>query len=163
MDNRPGASVSLIFYVFLFIITLVVTIAVTVVGVLPLKLPPPVQQFLPWRLGCRRRTEPVYFPAALRVAAVRLQPSRTTTFTDWYKARLAAKEGDAQGRARATVPKVVNTEAEEGDFALSKHQTTVFKAVVFLHLLALVVALLMLWLNHREKIGRPVPRIDLQV
>ncbi len=159
VDNRPTWSPGLVLYLLLFLFTLAVTVLVTVVGLLPIKLPPPMQQFLPWRWAV---------VAGLNLLTLLLLSlslvfgfSLENKFTEYYKARIATGE-EFRKENKTTVPKVV-IEAEEGIFASADRQTAILKVVVFLHLLALVVSLLMLWLNHREKIGRPVPRFDLQV
>jgi len=50
-DNHPGISVLTLFYLMLFFPTLAVTIAVMVLPFISVKLPPALEQLMPWRWG----------------------------------------------------------------------------------------------------------------
>src|SRR5262249_4736781 len=51
-EDKPGWSLLTFFYLLpLFFLVLGVTIASTIVGMIPVKLPPAVEKFLPWRWG----------------------------------------------------------------------------------------------------------------
>jgi hypothetical protein len=152
--KEPGFNVLLIFYLLLFLPNLVVTIGALVVTRVPLKLPPAVQQLLPWRWGIVAAANLiVFFFLALQLLPYLGGFSLETK---------VAKEAHAQfpaDKAKNTMEEKT-AEVGRGTMIDSVQRTNWLRLAVLLHLLAILSAAMMFWLGQRGE-HRPLPRLEL--
>lgn len=150
--KQLGFSAALIFYVLLFLPTLVVTIGVLVIRLAKLPpLPPVVQQMLPYRWGIVTVLNVVVFFFLV------LQIVLGFGLESYWKAKVdteipALKEGKTQ--------KIKETDARRGILLDYLQRTFWLRLVVVLHVLAILAAALMYWINKRGE-GRQLPKIEL--
>jgi hypothetical protein len=156
-DNRPGVGVLMIFYLLpFFFVTLIVTVGVVVVTVVPIVLPPSLEQWMTMRWTIVTGLNAVTF--LFLVLQLLLGFPLENTLKEWQADRLereekARKDGDVKP------PKVVQ-EARRGVFNQSLHRTFWLYAAVDLHLLAIAAAVMMASMEKRG--NRPPPRLVLE-
>jgi hypothetical protein len=151
---KPGASPLTIFYLFLFIPTLVVTIASVVITMIHVKLPPQVEKLLPWRWGIVAAVNLIVFLfLGLQVLLGFSLDSRYREWVDSDTKREAKENPTTQERKKA--------DAYRGKLLEVVHHTVSLRLVVLLHLVAIVSALLMFWVNQRGT-HRPLPKLELR-
>jgi hypothetical protein len=148
--DKPGASALSIFYLLLFLPTLALTIAVPVLTLFPLKLPPFVQNLWPWRWGI--------------VAAVNLIVFFFLVLQLLVGFSLEAKVKEQADKAVAALKAKTTAEIKGADMVYGMitgfaQRTFALKLAVFLHLLAIVSAGMVFWIQQRP--NRPLPRLDL--
>jgi hypothetical protein len=150
---KPGVSVLTIFYLLLFFPVLAVTVASVVVSRIPRTLPPQVEKLLPWRWGIVAALNLILFLfLALQVV---LGFSLDSQYTDWVdkEKREVSDNPTSQQRKEA--------EADRGKLLEQLQHTLWLRLVVLLHLLAVVFAVLMFWIDRRGT-HRPLPKLELR-
>jgi hypothetical protein len=156
-DNCPGFNLLLIFYLLLFIPTMLVTIACGVLVFLPPgQLPPALHQILPWRWGIVAALNIfVFLFLALQLV---FGFSLEWTVTDWVNDNIDKEVRARQADGRTIVPqKEIDAERGAGRHMISR--TFWLDLVVFFHVLAILGAAVMFWLNRRG--ARPAPQINM--
>jgi hypothetical protein len=150
-DFRPGASPLSIFYLILFLPTLVVTVGCLVLNYVHVKLPKGVETLLPWRWGIVAAANLLLF--LFLALQLLLGFSLENTVRDVYEASLANKKD-----AKTTVDQKLEA-ARRGKALGDLHRTGWLQLTVWLHLLAIVCAALVFWSGRHP--SRPLPRIDV--
>jgi hypothetical protein len=151
---KPGASVLTIFYLLLFFPVLVVTAASVAIGLFPLKLPPGVEKLLPWRWGIVAAANLIlFFFLGLQVS---MGFSLDSQYTEWAK-----KQVKKDTKEPLTTQERKQQEASRGELLDMLRHTFALRLTVFLHLLAVVCAALMYWINQRGA-HRPLPKLELR-
>lgn len=152
-EKGLGLSAGLIFYVLLFLPTLLVTLAVPII--LRVKLPPLpsyVQQLLPYRWGIVTILNLLVFLFLL------LQLVLGFGLESYWKAKVDAKYPVLKD---AKTQQIKENEAYRGIQLDYLRRTVWLRLVVLLHVVAILAAVLMYWLNRRGE-SRPLPKIELQ-
>jgi hypothetical protein len=147
-----GASVLAIFYLLLFLLVgLPVSIASVVLDRVPVKLPPGIQQSMPWRFGIVAAASLILFLfLALQLI---LGFGLENRYADWVQNNV----GNAEAR-KSNDLKV--RDAERGMALDALHYTAWLTLAVILHLVAIFSSLLMFWLDRRGG-TRATPRLEL--
>lgn len=149
---KPNASVLSIFYLLLFFPALVVTTASVALPLVSVKLPPAVDKLMPWRWGIVAAANLILFLFLALQLLVGF--SLENRYDEWVDKQTESKE-----------PK--KTEVQKMDSANHGIQweslihTIWFKTVVLLHLVAIVSAVLMFWVDQRGT-HRPLPKLELR-
>jgi hypothetical protein len=151
-DNAiPGVSVATIFYLLLFFPALALTVAVLVQELHPFKLPPQLDQVMPWRWGIVAATNLlVFFFLALQLL---LGFSVESKYTAWVDSQPQVKDAKTPTEQK-------QAEAYRGEMLERLHRTIWLKLAVVLHILAILCAVLMYLLGQRGD-RRPLPRMEL--
>ena len=154
-STEPGYNVLLIFYLVVLIPTLVIAIACVVLPFLPSQqLPPAVHQVLPWRWG---------IVAGLDLILLLFLVLQIVLGFSLVNNLLAAKNSEIAASVETRTAGVTTTTQARQDeivrgLVRQELRTTVWlDLVVILHLLVLVGAGLMFWLNRRG--ARPAPAL----
>jgi len=151
-ETQLGVSVLTVFYLLLFLPTMVVTIGVIVLQFVKLSpMPPILKQLLPYQWGIVTVANLlVFFFLLLQL------------FLGFDLESSWAKKADSTYRIEKDfkTPKKLETEANRGIMLGYLRRTIWLKIVVVLHLLAIVSAGLMYWLTQRGP-SRPLPKIEL--
>jgi hypothetical protein len=155
-STEPGYNVLLIFYLLVFIPTLLLATGLLVLMFLPsVKLPPAVDPILPWRWG---------IVAGLNLILLLFLVLQLVLGFSLVNNVLAATNSQIAARAEKREAGVTTTQQARQDdidrgLVRQKLRRTIWlDLVVFLHLVALAGAGLMFCLNRRG--SRPAPRID---
>lgn len=148
--EQPGANVLMIFYVLLFLVNLVLTVGVLALTFVPVKLPPQVQQFWPWRWCIVAAANAVVF------LFLALQLIVGFSLENVYTQRL---EEQIKPRANPTTKEQKETEVARGMALSNLHRTLWLRLVVVLHLLAIAASSLVYCLHQRG--SRPLPKVEL--
>lgn len=151
---KPGASVLTIFYLILFFPVLLITLASVALPLLQIKLPAQVERFLPWRWALVAIGNLILF--LLLGLQVLLGFSLDSYYTDWVD-----KEMKSYAKDNPTTPERKEAEARRGELMEMLRHTAWLRFVVFLHLVALVSAVLMVWIERRGT-QRPLPKLELR-
>jgi hypothetical protein len=149
---KPAASVLTIFYLLLFFPVLVVTIASIALPFVSIKLPPAVDKLMPWRWGIVAAANLILFLFLALQLLVGF--SLENRYSEWVDKQTESKEPK-----KTEVQKMES--AQRGIQLESLIHTFWFKTVVLLHLLAVVCAALMYWINQRGP-QRPLPKWELR-
>lgn len=149
-DYRPSASPLTIFYLLLFIPTLVVTVGCVVLLFVQVKLPRNLEPFLPWRWGI--------VAAANLLVFLFLILQLLLGFSLENKVREVYDSNQPQQAVKTTVDQKIEA-AERGKFLGYLQRTSWLQLTVWLHILAIVCAALVFWIGRHEH--QPVPRIDV--
>jgi hypothetical protein len=153
-DNSiPGASVLTIFYLLLFFPALAVTLAVLVydLNLIHAKLPPQLEQVLPWRWGIVAAVNLVLlFFLSLQLL---FGFSLDSKYGAWVERQVQAKEGKKTDELKLA-------EVARGAMLEQLTHTVWLKLVVLLNVLATLAAVLMYLLLQRGD-RRPLPRMEL--
>lgn len=151
-DYRPSISVLALFYVLLFVPFMLITIALAVLPLLKINLPPAVAQFLPWRFGI------VAAFNALLLLFLGLQLvlnfSLENNFKDYVN---NVPELKTEGKDTAETKEI---EVRRGTALDALERTIWLRLTVFLHVVAIVAAALVFWINKRGD-HKPVPKLEL--
>jgi hypothetical protein len=152
-DESPGPSVLAIFYLLLFVLlVLPVTIASVVIDRIPVKLPPGLQNIMPWKFGIVAAVNLIVFLFLL------LQLAFGFSIESKYKELVKASFGSTEGKPTTEAKQV---EAER-DMRLQALSTTFWlRLAVTLHVIAIIAALLMYWLERRGP-NKPLPYLELR-
>lgn len=151
---KAGASVLTIFYLLLFFLTLVVTIASVVIPMIQIPLPPWVDKLLPWRWGLVAALNLILFLfLGLQVLLGFSLDSQYKEWVDKDVKRLTKENPTTEQRKKA--------EAHRGELLEVPRHTFWLRLVVLLHLVAIVSAVLMFWINQRGT-HRPLPKLELR-
>jgi hypothetical protein len=150
---RPGVSVLTIFYLLLFFPVLALTVASVVLDLLHLKLPPAVQQLLPWRWGIVAAVNLILF--LFLALQLLLNFSLESRFKEYVE-----KEVKVPDKEPKTTQQQKAEEALQGMNLQALHRTVALRLVVLLHLAAIACAALMFWVARRGP-GRPLPKVEL--
>ncbi len=159
----PGANGLLIVYVLLLIPVLLVTGAVAVWSVLPRELPPAVQQLKPWRWGIVAALALVALlflvlqmvtgftlERSLQDRADRAESEMKKDFQEGKEGKQPLAPGSKEGRALRML---------RGLLLSPLQRTGALRAASSLHLLLVLSAVIMFWLERRG--NKPRPRIDV--
>jgi hypothetical protein len=152
--HKPGASVLTIFYLLLFFPALVVTVASVVITMVPIKLPPQVEKLLPWRWGIVAAVNLILF--LFLGLQVLLGFSLDGRYREWVD-----KEVKREAKGNPTTPERKLAEAQRGVLLEMSRHTFWLRLVVLLHLVAIMCAVLMFWINQRGT-HRPLPKLELR-
>jgi hypothetical protein len=149
-DIRPGVNVLTIFYLLLFLPTLVVTVGCLALNYTHINLPKGLTPLLPWRWGI--------VAAANLLLFLFLALQILMGFSLENKVREAYDAGAPKKEAMTTVEQKVEA-AKQGMVLGYLHRTVWLRLTVWLHLLAILCAALVFWAGRHE--NRPPPRIDV--
>jgi hypothetical protein len=152
--HKPGASVLTIFYLLLFFPVLVATIARVVVTMIHIKLPPQVEKLLPWRWGIVAAANFVLF--LFLGLQVLLGFSLDSRYEEWVESEMKQQTKD-----NPTTQERKLADVKRGELLEVLRHTTALRLVVLLHLLAIVGAVLMFWVNQRGT-HRRLPKLELR-
>jgi hypothetical protein len=153
-DNRPRVSVLTLFYLLLFIPTLVVTIAAVVLPYTQVKLPPQVEQLMPWRWAIVTGLTAVLL--LFLVLQLLLNFSLEARMKAWYDA-----QPGQQHKEDMAVQTRLRADADRGVFVDSLERKWPLRWSVVLHLLAVLAAALVFWHAQRGE-GAPVAKLELR-
>jgi hypothetical protein len=149
-EAGPGASVLTIFYLFLFIlVVLPITVGAVVIDRIPVQLPPGIQALLPWKWGIVAAVNLLVFFFLF------LQVLLGFNLEKQYKANVAQAYKDSKPETKTT------DEVAEGKDLQALSTTWWLGLVIVLHLLAIIAALLMYWLERRGP-NKPLPYLELR-
>jgi hypothetical protein len=152
---KPGASVLTIFYLLLFIPALIVTIASVVVDMVPInKLPPQVNNLLPWRWGIVAAANLILF--LILALQLLLGFSLDSRYREWVD-----NETKLEAKSNPTTQERKTAEARRGELLGRLRHTTALRLVVLLHLIAVVSSAFLFWMDRRGT-HRPLPKLELR-
>jgi hypothetical protein len=149
--NKPGVNVLTIFYLILFFPVLAVTVASVVLNLVPLKLPPAVEQLLPWRWGIVAAANLILF--LFLALQLLLGFSLDNRYSEWVDKQVETK-------GTKTTQQQKEEAADRGARMDVLQHTFWLRLVVLLHLLAIVCSVLMFWIAQRGT-HRPLPKLEL--
>jgi hypothetical protein len=158
--DEPGVSVMMIFYVLLLVPFLLLTVALLLPTFLPLKLPPNIANLLPWRWGVAAALQLIllFFLVLQLLFGFSLESKYIEKVNERYnKMQENIKKHDGGSKEKK------GAEVARGEFMSYLERTTWLWLAFWLHVLALVCAALTLLLHQRERLGRPLPEVDLRV
>jgi hypothetical protein len=153
-DNRPGVSLLTLFYLLLFIPTLLITIAAVVLPYTQVRLPPQVEQLMPWRWAI------ITGLAAVVLLFLVLQLLLNFSLESRMKAWFDAQPGQ-QNKENMPVQARLRAEADRGVFVGSLERTWPLRLSVTLHVLAVLAAAVVFWHRQRGE-AAPVPKAELR-
>lgn len=151
---KPGWSVLTFFYLMLFFPALLVTIASVVLPTLPLKLPPWVEKLMPWRWGIVAAANLFLF--LFLGLQVLLGFSLDSSYQNWVD---TMRKQEATDESKTHLKK--QAEVRRGERLQMLRHTFALRLVVLLHLVAILGAVLMVWLERRGS-NRPLPKLELR-
>jgi hypothetical protein len=152
-DNQPGVSVLTIFYLLLFFPGLAVTVASVVITMINVKLPPAVQNLLPWRWGIVAAANLILL-LFLGLQVV-LGFSLDSRYGDWVERKVKGDSTEAKN-----TPQKKKEEVDRGHYYEALVHTVWLRLVILLHLVAIAAAALMFWISQRGT-HRPMPKLEL--
>jgi hypothetical protein len=152
---KPGVSLLTIFYLPLFFLALAVTIASVVIPMVPMeKIPPQVNNLLPWRWGIVAAANLLlFFFLGLQLL---LGFSLDSRYRDWVD-----KETKRDAKSNPTTQERKLADATHGELLERLRHTFWLRLVVLLHLTAIVSSALMFWMDRRGT-HRPLPKLELK-
>ncbi|MGH7221911.1 MAG: hypothetical protein ACRELF_01640, partial [Gemmataceae bacterium] len=153
-NQKPGWSILTFFYLLLFFPVLVLTIASVAITMMHIKLPPQVEQLLPWRWGIVAAANLILF--LFLGLQVLLGFSLDSQYTAWVD-----KQMKREAKDNPTTEQRKLTEAYRGEKMAVLHHTFWLRLVILLHLVAIGSAVLMFWINQRGT-HRPLPKWELR-
>lgn len=151
---KPGASILTIFYLLLFFPALIVTIASVVIDLVPMKLPPQVNNFLPWRWGIVAAANLLVF--LFLALQLLLGFGLDSRYRDWVD-----KETKLEAKNNPTTLERKTADVKRGELLDRLRYTLWLRFVVLLHLIAVVSSALMFWIDRRGT-HRPQPKLELR-
>jgi hypothetical protein len=151
---KPGVSVLTIFYLLLFFPALVVTVGSVAIQLLPIKLPPQVNNLLPWRWGIVAAANLILF--LFLGLQLLFGFSLDSRYQDWVE-----KETKRDAKSNPTTPERKLADATRGELLERLRYTFWLRLVVLLHLTAIVCSALMFWMDRRGT-HRPQPKLELR-
>lgn len=149
-DIRSGVNVLTIFYLLLFLPTLVVTVGCLALNYTHINLPKGLTPLLPWRWGI--------VAAANLLLFLFLALQILLGFSLENKVRESYDAGTPKKETMNTVEQKV-AEATHGMHLAYLHRTVWLRLTVWLHVLAILCAALVFWSGRHE--NRPPPRMDV--
>jgi hypothetical protein len=152
-DNRLRVSLLTLFYLLLFIPSLVITIAAVVLPYTQVKLPPQAEQLMPWRWAILTGLTAVLL--LFLVLQLLLNFSLESALKEWFDSLPSQKQENK------TTPERLKAQADRGIFVGSLERTTSLKLSVTLHVLAVLAAALVFWTRQRGE-GAPVPKLEFR-
>jgi hypothetical protein len=151
---KPGVSVLTIFYLLLFFPALIVTVGSVVLTMISIKLPPQVENLLPWRWGIVAAVNLVVF--LFLALQLLLGFSLDSRYRDWVD-----KETTRDAKSNPTTQERKLTDARHGELLERVRHTFWLRLVVLLHLTAIVSSALVFWMERRGT-HRPLPKLELR-
>jgi hypothetical protein len=152
-ESSPSPSVLTIFYLLLFVLlALPVTIASVVIDRIPVKLPPGLQNIMPWRFGIVAGVNLIVFFFLL------LQLAFGFSIESKYKEIVKAAAPSTENMGTTHMKQI---EAGRDMMLQALSTTTWLRLAVSLHLVAIIAALLMYWLERRGP-SKPLPYLELR-
>lgn len=151
---KPGASILTIFYLLLFFPALIVTITSVVLEMVPIKLPPQVNNLLPWRWGIVAAANLIVF--LFLALQLLLGFGLDSRYRDWVD-----KETKLEVKNNPTTLERKTADVKRGELLDRLRHTSWLRLVVLLHLIALVCSALMFWLDRRGT-HCPLPNLELR-
>jgi hypothetical protein len=156
-DNHPGFSLLLFFYFLpFFVVTLVVSVGVLVLTIAPRKLPGALESLMQFRWTLVAGLNLITF--LFLFLQLVLGFSIENTYREQVSIQFAREEA-ANKRARDKRPEVL-VKAEENSALQALHRTKSLRLVFLLHVVAIIAAGLMAWVEKRG--NRPPPRLVLE-
>lgn len=151
---KPGANPLTIFYLLLFLLALAVTIASVVIDRVPRKLPPWVNNLLPWRWGIVAAANLIVF--LFLALQLLLGFSLDSRYHEWVD-----KETKLDAKSNPTTQERKTTDAHRGELLGRLRYTNSLRLVVLLHLIAVASSAILFWIDRRG-MNRPLPRLELR-
>jgi hypothetical protein len=151
----PRVSFFTLFYWLLFIPTLVITVGVAVLPFVQVKLPPAVENLLPWRWGIIALLNVVLF--FFLILQLLLNFSFETQVKEWVDKKMEANKAEMEKKKVSKNSKEI--EVERGRLLEPLQRKWPLTLTVLLHLLALATAGFVYWMGKQE--GRPMPKLEL--
>lgn len=152
--NKPGVSFLTLCYLLLFFPVLFVTVASVAITMISIKLPPQVEKLMPWRWGIVAALNLILF-LFLGLQVV-LGFSLDSRYRDWIDSRMKN-----QIKENPTTEERKTVEAARGELLDRLQHTFWLRLVVFLHVVAIISAVLMFWI-HQRGTHRPLPKWELR-
>ncbi len=152
---KPGVSVLTIFYLLLFFPALAVTVASVVIPMIPVsKIPPQVNNLLPWRWGIVAAANLIVFLfLGLQLLSGFSLDSR---YQDWV-----AQKTKREAESHPTTLERKLADATRGELLERLRHRLPLRLAVLLHLIAIVSSALMFWMDRRGT-HRPLPKWELR-
>jgi hypothetical protein len=151
--TKPGWNFLTLFYLFPFLMgSLVVTLGVAALPFLQIKLPPQVQQLLPWRWAIVTGLNGILL--LFLGLQLPLSFNLESKEKDWVDNQPEVKKEPKNNEEKCKI------EAFQGDRERWLLRTFWFRLVVLLHILATASAALVYWIEKRGP-SRPLPRLEL--
>jgi hypothetical protein len=165
-DNRPSWGPLTLFYLLCFLALFVLTLAATAIGLIPMKLPPAISPFLPWRWGVIFALNLLLFLILVLQLVVGFPlESSMRTWADSVANReekaMRSEKDSSDSEKRDTVQETTY-KVLAGRHATEVERTSWLTLVVVLHLLAIFTTLLLFWLEQRERFKKPLPELNLR-
>jgi hypothetical protein len=158
--DNPGVSVSTLFYLLLFLPTMLLTIAVIVITLVPMTLPPAVEKLLPWKWGIVAALNLVTFLfLALQLVLGFSLESWWSTHAEELVAKRFNKDPKKPDKESKTTVEKKQSEAMLGTYLSMLSRTFWLRLSVWLHLLVIASAAMMYCLGIRG--NRPLPKLEL--
>jgi hypothetical protein len=164
-DNRPGWGFIMLFYLLCFFALFALTIAATAIVLVPVKLPPAINPFLPWRWG-------VIFALNLALFFVLVLQllwgfPLESSMRGWAESVANNQEKSTRKDASDTdkprdTPQEITYKAMVGAFMGMVDRTIWLDLVIVLHILTLFCTLMLFWLSQRERFNKPLPELNLR-
>ncbi|HEY7327510.1 MAG TPA: hypothetical protein VH592_07720 [Gemmataceae bacterium] len=151
---QPGVSVLTIFYLLLFFPSLIITVGSVVILMVPVKLPPQVNNLLPWRWGIVAAVNLVLF--LFLALQLLLGFSLDSRYREWVD-----KETKLDAKSNPTTQARKESDVKRGELLERLQHTVWLRLVVLLHLIAIVSSALMFWMDRRGT-HRPRPKLELK-
>jgi hypothetical protein len=151
----PSFSFLALCYLLLYFPTAALTVACVVLPLLPVKLPPAVQPLLKWKWALALLLNLLLFSILLLQLALGfgIESAVKNAQSERIKTLVELKSDP--------LPKMLQ-DAMLSDAVDRVQLTRTVYVVILLHLLTIVCALLMFWLNQREAFNKPLPELTLR-
>jgi hypothetical protein len=153
LKKKVGSNLLMLPYLLLLGLTTVLAIAFTVLPKLAIQLPPPVQNFLPWRMGVI---------AALGVLLVLIIGIQSLRGFSLENALLTPDKAARESREKATTPEEIKKFEIEYESAIGKYgirRTSALRLTMLCHIIVVLGSGLALAIARRG--DRPAPRIEI--
>jgi hypothetical protein len=151
-ESKPGVSVLTIFYLLLFFPALAVTVVSAIITMIPIKIPPAVEAILPWRWGIVAAVNVILF--FFLFLQVWLGFSLDSRYSKWVENQVKRDSKETPTTQQRKMDDVVS-----GQMLSVLEHTFAMRLTVFLHLVAVICAVLMFWISQRTH--RPLPKLEL--
>jgi hypothetical protein len=153
----PSWSPLTVLYLLLYFLTAALTLACVVLPFVAVKLPPAVKPFLRWKWAVAFLFNLVLFVLLLLQLALGFGLETSVKNAESDRQAVLAKTHDKESPLPQKQMDAVVSDA------VSHVQITYFlELVVLLHLLTVICALLLFWLNQRETFNKPLPELSLR-
>jgi hypothetical protein len=151
---NPFARVSVLgifYFLLLLLVGLPVTIASVVLDRVHVKLPPGIQNAMPWRWGIVAAANVILL--LLLILQLVVGFGMESAYTDWV-------EKNVRPESAKTTPEIKVRDADRGMAKSALHYGFALELVVLLQVVAVIGSASMFWLDRRGP-NRPLPRLDV--